>query len=46
MKCFSIEGSELDTEKVAGHEGWAILGMGKDQDDQPQNKINKFIAGA
>lgn len=28
-----------------GQEGWAILGMGKDQQDEPVNKVNKYIAG-
>ena len=31
---------------VVGKEGWAILGVGKDQDGQPTNKINKYVTGA
>lgn len=38
--------TNLDFDDLQGKEGWAILGVGKDQDDQPQNKINKYIMGA
>ena len=31
---------------VVGKTGWAILGVGKDQDGNPVNKIKKYVTGA
>lgn len=31
---------------VVGKEGWAILGKGKDQDENPINRIRRYVAGA
>ena len=43
---FGIDYSkELNLEDCVGQTGWAILGMGKDQQDEPVNKVNKYIAG-
>lgn len=43
---FGIDATkEINIEEVRNSEGWAILGIGKDQDDQPVNKINKYIIG-
>jgi hypothetical protein len=43
---FNIDLSQpIDIETVRGNEGWAILGIGSDQDDQPVNKINKYVTG-
>lgn len=39
-------GTTLDFDELQGKEGWAILGVGTDKDDQPQNKINKYVVGA
>ncbi len=38
--------SMLNFDDDVGSEGWAILGMGKDQDGEPVNKINKYVAGS
>ena len=35
-----------DTDEWVGNEGWAILGVGKDQDGEPVNKINKYVGSA
>ena len=40
-----ISGGNIDTDDYVGNEGWAILGMGKDRDGEPCNKINKYVAG-
>lgn len=32
-------------EEVIGATGGAILGIGTDQDDQPINKVNKYVTG-
>lgn len=31
---------------LVGKTGWAILGVGKDQDGQPVNRVNKYVTGA
>lgn len=31
---------------VIGKKGWAILGIGKDKEKQPVNKVNKYVTGA
>ena len=37
---------ELDIKNdIVGKTGWAILGVGKDKEDQPNNKISKYVAG-
>ena len=36
---------EVNLDECVGATGSAILGMGKDMDDQPQNKISKYVAG-
>lgn len=36
----------MDIEEWQGLKGWAILGMGKDQDGEPQNKVNKYVVSA
>lgn len=44
---FGIEISDkMDLEEWKGMKGWAILGMGKDQESQPVNKINKYVVSA
>lgn len=44
---FGIDfGVEQDLDDWQGSEGWAILGMGKDQDGEPCNKVNKFVVSA
>jgi len=44
FNAFDIDASgDINLEEVKGREGWAILGIGKDKEDQPVNKINKFI---
>ncbi len=41
---FSVE---IDIKQdIVGKTGWAILGVGKDQDGLPTNKIRKFVRGA
>jgi len=43
---FGIDYSrEINFEDQVGQTGWGILGMGKDQQDEPVNKVNKYIAG-
>jgi len=44
---FSIDLSRpLDVEAdLKGKEGWAIVGLGKDKEDQPTNNISKYMAG-
>jgi len=39
-------GTQIDMDDDVGKTGWAILGMGKDQEGQPVNKINKYITGS
>ena len=44
FKAFDVDtNSEIDLEAMKGNEGWAILGVGKDQEGQPVNTISKFI---
>ena len=47
-QAFEIDLSQtLDIKNdVVGKTGWAILGIGDDQDDQPTNKVNKYVIGA
>ena len=47
FSAFGIDASKpIDVEAdVKGKEGYAIVGMGKDKDDQPVNKINKYVKG-
>lgn len=44
LAAFKID-PKFDPAEEQGNEGWAILGMSKDKDDQPQNKINKYMVG-
>ncbi|KKL98390.1 hypothetical protein LCGC14_1824860 [marine sediment metagenome] len=44
LAAFSLEKS-FTKDEAQGKTGWAILGMGTDQDDQPVNKINKYVVG-
>lgn len=47
FKAFDVDpGAEIDLEAIKGSEGWAILGVGKDQEGQPVNTISKFIVAA
>lgn len=47
FRAFDIEyHGDIPTDELQGKEGWAILGMGKDQDDAPVNKVNRYIQGA
>ena len=46
-KAFGIDlSSPFSEEDIVGKRGWAILGIEKDQDGEPVNKVNKFITGA
>jgi len=46
LDAFDIDPSqEINPEEVKGREGWAILGIGKDKDDLPINKISKYVIG-
>lgn len=47
-EAFGIDFStQLDLKNdVVGQTGWAILGIGKDQDGNPTNKIRKYVTGA
>ncbi len=45
LEAFGITGTQIDFKEEVGNEGWAILGMGKDQQGEPQNTINNYIAG-
>ena len=43
---FGIDYSKpIKYSEEVGRVGWGILGMGKDQQDEPVNKVNKYIAG-
>ena len=45
LNAFKIPPKFDPTEEV-GNEGWAILGIGKDRDDEDVNKINRYVIGA
>lgn len=46
LNAFDLDtNSNLDVETLKGHTGYAILGVGKDQDGEPINRINKYVAG-
>jgi hypothetical protein len=47
-EAFGIDFSQqLDIKAdIVGQTGWAILGIGKDQDGNPTNKIRKYVQGA
>lgn len=46
-KAFGIDlSSPFSEDDVVGKRGWAILGIEKDQDGEPVNKVNKFVTGA
>lgn len=47
-EAFGIDfSSQLDVKNdIVGKTGWAILGVGKDQDGNPTNKIRKYVHGA
>lgn len=45
LRAFDL-GTQIDIDEDAGKEGWAILGMGKDQDGEKVNKVNKYVAGS
>ena len=40
-----IFGGEFDLETAVGETGWVIVGIGKDQDDNPCNTVRKFTTG-
>lgn len=42
MAAFDL-GISIDMDSDVGKTGWAILGLGKDKNDEPVNKINKFV---
>ena len=46
-EAFGIDlSSQLDIKNdIVGQTGWAILGVGKDQDGNPTNKIRKYVRG-
>ena len=46
-EAFEIDLSgQLDIKNdIVGQTGWAILGVGKDQDGNPTNKIRKYVRG-
>jgi hypothetical protein len=47
FKAFGIDYSgEINLDECVGLTGFAILGMGKDMEDQPVNKVSKYVAGA
>lgn len=37
--------AEFNLDEGKGKTGWMIVGMGKSQDGDDQNKVNKYIAG-
>ena len=46
-KAFGIDLTKpFSEDEVVGKRGWAILGIEKDQDGEPINKVNKFVTGA
>lgn len=46
-KAFNIDLSQpFGEDELVGKRGWAILGIEKDQDGEPINKVNKFVTGA
>jgi len=42
MAAFDL-GTSIDMDSDVGKTGWAILGIGKDKDGEPVNKINRFV---
>lgn len=45
VKCFDIDISRFDWDNLIGLEGWAILGVKKDDEYGDQNTVSKFVAG-
>lgn len=45
LNAFRID-PRFDPDEEVGKEGWAILGIGKDQNGEDQNKINRYVIGA
>jgi hypothetical protein len=47
FKAFDIDATQpIDLkEDLVGNEGWAILGLGKDKEDQPVNSISNYVIG-
>lgn len=44
FNAFDVDMSgDIDLEAIKGNEGWAILGVGKDQEGNPINTISKFV---
>lgn len=39
----NIFGGEFDLSECEGQTGWVILGIGKDRDDSPVNKVKKYL---
>ena len=42
-KCFKIKKDKFSMDEIIGMEGWAILGLGEDDEYGEQNYIKKFI---
>lgn len=45
VKCFDIDISRFDWDGLVGLEGWAILGVKKDDEYGDSNTISKFVVG-
>ena len=45
VKCFDIDLASFDWNDLEGLEGWAILGVKKDDEYGDQNTISKFVTG-
>lgn len=45
VKCFDIDISRFDWDGLIGLEGWAILGVKKDDEYGDSNTISKFVTG-
>lgn len=43
-KCFKIKKDKFSMDEVIGLEGWAILGLGEDEEYGEQNYIRRFIS--
>ena len=37
--------TQVDLESMKGKTGWIIVGIGKDKDGNPVNKVKKYVAG-
>lgn len=44
--CFDIDTSgPVQTDDIPGSEGWCLIGVENDNEGEPRNRINKFVAG-